>query len=73
MTTPDRQSVDLDSLELTRPRSVGVEQVALWAIEAVGFIELLIGLGLSGPVRSAILGVIIGRMAHPASERATRR
>jgi transposase len=69
----DVQSVDVDSLELTRPRSVGVEQVALWAMQTVGFIELLIGLGLSGPLRSLILGVIIGRMAHPASERATRR
>ena len=78
----DMQSVDVDSLELTRPRSVGgeaprlkrlEEQVALWAMQAVGFIELLIGLGLSGPLRSLILGVIIGRLAHPASERATRR
>jgi len=71
--TADMQSVDVDSLELTRPRSVGVEQVALWAMQAVGFIELLIGLGLSGPLRSVILGVIIGRMGHPGSERATRR
>ena len=71
--TADVQSVDVDSLELTRPRSVGVEQVALWAMQAVGFIELLIGLGLSGPLRSVILGVIIGRMGHPGSERATRR
>jgi transposase len=69
----DVQLVDVDSLELTRPRTVGVEQVALWAMQAVGFIELLIGLGLSGPLRSVILGVIIGRLAHPASERATRR
>ena len=71
--TADVQSVDVDSLELTRPRSVGVEQVALWAMQAVGFIKLLIGLGLSGPLRSVMLGVIIGRMAHPGSERATRR
>ena len=69
----DVQAVDVDSLELTRPRAVGVEQVALWAMRAVGFIELLTGLGLSGPLRSVILGVIIGRMAHPGSERATRR
>jgi len=69
----DVQAVDVDSLELTRPRSVGVEQVALWAMQAAGFIELLIGLGLSGPLRAVILGVIVGRMAHPASERATRR
>ena len=47
--------------------------MALWAMRAVGFIELLTGLGLSGPLRSVMLGVIIGRMAYPASERATRR
>jgi transposase len=69
----DVQSVEVDSLELTRPRSVGVEQVALWAMQAVGFVELLVGFGVSGPVRAAILGSIIGRMAQPASERATRR
>ena len=71
--TADVQTVDVDSLELTRPRSVGVEQVALWAMQTVGFIELLIGWGLSGPLRSLIQGVVIGRMAYPASERATRR
>jgi hypothetical protein len=27
----DLQTVDVDSLELTRPRTVGVEQLALWA------------------------------------------
>jgi hypothetical protein len=67
------QAVDVDSLELTRPRSVGVEQVALGARPAVGFVELLIGVGLAGPLRSLILGVIMGRLAYPASERATRR
>jgi len=69
----DVQPVDVDSLELTRPRSVGVEQVALWAMQAAGFAELLAGLGLSGPLRSVVLAAVIGRMAHPASERATRR
>jgi transposase len=69
----DVQSVDVDSLELTRPRSVGVEHIALWAMQAVGFVELLVEFGVSGPVQAAILGSIIGRMAQPASERATRR
>ncbi len=40
---------------------------------SLGFIELLIGLGVSGPLRSLIVGTIVGRMAQPASERATRR
>ena len=69
----DLHRVDVNSLELTRPRTVGVEAVALWAIQCVGFLEMLLGLGLSGPLRSVILGVIIGRMAVPGSERATRR
>ena len=71
--TADVQSVEVDSLELTRPRSVGVEQVGLWAMQVVGFVELLIGLGISGPLRAAIMGSIIGRLACPGSERATRR
>ena len=69
----DTQSVLIDSLELVRPRSVGVEHVACWAMRQVSFHELLIECGLSGPLRAAILGVIIGRMAAPDSEAATHR
>jgi transposase len=67
------QAVDVDSLELSRPRSVGVESVALWAMAEVKFTQLLQDLGLSGPQRSLIVGAIIGRMAAPGSERATHR
>jgi transposase len=42
-------------------------------LQALGFIELLISLGVAGPLRSLIVGAIVGRMAPPASERATRR
>jgi Transposase DDE domain len=69
----DVQALDVDSLELSRPRSVGVESVALWAMAEVKFPELLQDLGLSGPQRSLIVGAIIGRMAAPGSERATHR
>ena len=34
--TGDQQSVDVDSLQLVRPRTVGVEHVGLWAMEQVG-------------------------------------
>ncbi|SDY49710.1 IS1634 family transposase [Nitrosomonas halophila] len=64
----DIQAVDVNSLELVRPRSVGVEHTGLWAMSQVGFTDLLIELGLSGPIRAAILGAIIGRMAAPGSE-----
>jgi len=69
----DVQAVDVNSLELVRPRSVGVEHVGLWAMRQVSFVEVLIEVGISGPLRAAILGVIIGRMAAPGSELAAHR
>jgi len=69
----DVQAVDVNSLELVRPRSVGVEHIGLWAMRQVSFVELLIEVGISGPLRAAILGVIIGRMAAPGSELAAHR
>ena len=69
----DVQALDVDSLELSRPRSVGVESVALWAMAEVNFVELLPDLGLSGPQRALIVSAVIGRMAAPGSERATHR
>jgi transposase len=69
----DVQTVDVNTLELVRPRSVGVEHIGLWAMRQVDFTGLLLELGLSSPIRAAILGVIIGRMAAPGSELATHR
>ncbi len=68
---PDFQSVDVSTLKLARPRSVGVEHAALWAAEQLGLPALLAELGLSGPQRQAALALLVGRMAAPASERAT--
>ena len=67
----DLQTVDVDSLELTRPRTVGVEQLGLWAMQQVHFIEMLTGLGINGAQVAAIVGSIIGRMAGVGSELAT--
>ncbi len=67
----DLQTVAVDSVELTRPRSVGVEQVGRWALEQLGLVELLGELGLNGPMRAAAVGAIVGRLARPGSERAT--
>lgn len=69
----DIQSVDVNSLELVRPRSVGVEHLGLWAMEQLRLEALLEDLGLNGPQRAAALGLIIGRMAAPGSEMATHR
>ena len=65
------QTVEVDSVELTRPRSVGVEQVGCWALEQLGLGDLLGELGLNGPMRAAAVGAMLGRLARPGSERAT--
>jgi len=65
------QDVDLDSLELVDPRSVGVEHAALVAMRQCGLEDKLSELGLNRPQIAAALGNIIGRMAQPGSELAT--
>jgi transposase len=72
-TSAEVHSVDIDSLTLARPRTVGVEALGLWAMAQVDFIALLERLGLTGPQRAAVVGVIVGRMAAPGSELATQR
>ena len=65
------QEVDLDSLELVDPRSVGVEHAALSAMRQCGLPDKLSELGLNRPQIAAALGNIIARMAEPGSELAT--
>ena len=69
----DIQRVDIDSLELTRPRSVAVEQIGLWSMQQLDFMTLLSGLGINATQITAIVGSIIARMAVPNSERASHR
>ncbi len=71
--TADVRTVDIDSLRGVRPRSIGVEQVGLRALEPVGLPALLAQLGVHGALRAAAAGAIVGRLAHPASERETHR
>ena len=65
------EQVEIDSLALTQPRSVGVEHVALHAVAELGLVEKLSELGVNGVMRACILGNLIGRIAQPASELAT--
>ena len=65
------QEVDLDSIEMVRPRSVGVEHAALSAMRQCGFEDKLTELGFNRPQIAAAVGNIIGRIAHPGSELAT--
>lgn len=69
--TPDMQTVDIDSLEDSQVRAIAVEHVALHAIGQLGLVEKLTELGINGVMRACILGNLIGRMAAPASELAT--
>ena len=74
-TSPGRdvQAVDVASLALVRPRSVGVEHVALWAMDQLSLRERLETLGLGPSLRAAAIGSIIARLAQPGSEAATAR
>lgn len=63
--------VDLNTLEMVRPRSVGVEHVALEAMRKLGFEEKLTELGFNRPQVAAAMGAVIGRMAAPGSELST--
>lgn len=65
--------VDVASLQLTRPRAVGVEAAGLAAMDWLGINHILTELGLNGVQRDAAAGLLIGRMAAPGSEMATWR
>ena len=68
---PTYAEVDVASLQLTRPRSVGVEAVGLAAMDWLGINPILQGLGFNGVQRAAVAGSLIGRMAAPGSELST--
>ena len=65
------QSIAIDTLELVRPRRVGVEQLALHAMEQLALREALEKLGFNRHQWAAALGNIVARMAFPASELAS--
>jgi transposase len=68
---PDYQRVDIDTIDIELPRSVGAEHVVYETIKALGLDELLTTLGFNKPARDAALGVIAAKLITPASERAT--
>jgi transposase len=67
----DYREVDLDSLEMSRPRSVGAEHITLESLRFLGLDEKLKELGFNGPQTAAAIGTIIGRCCEPGSELAT--
>lgn len=69
----DYREVDLDSLEVSRPRSVGSEHVTLEALRLLQLDTILKDLGFNGPQTAAAIGTIIGRACEPGSELATHK
>lgn len=70
---PVYHEVDVESLELVRPRSIGVEHVGLAALGWLELPRILEQVGFNGKQQAAVIGNVIGRMAAPASELATWR
>ncbi len=69
---PDYHCVDINSVDVFHPRSVGVESAALWAMDQIGLRRLFDQLKLAPSLRDAAVGSIVARMAAPGSERTTR-
>ncbi len=67
----DYQEVDLNSLELSRPRSVGSEHIVLESLRFLGLDSKFKKLGFNEPQTAAAIGTIIGRACNPGSELAT--
>lgn len=65
------ETVSVDTLELVRPRRVGVEHLALHALSDLKLDDKMRELGFNRHQLAAAMGTIIARMAHPASELAT--
>ena len=65
------EPIAVDTLELLRPRRVGVEHLALHAISQLRLEDKLCELGFNRHQLAAALGTIVARMTHPASELAT--
>ncbi len=65
------ETVDIASLELVRPRRIGIEQLALHAVKQLTLDDKLKSLGFNQHQLAASIGNIIARMAAPASELAT--
>lgn len=73
ISAPEYQDVDINSLEMIRPRSVGVEHAGLAALSWLGLDTIFESIGMNAGLRACALGSIIGRMAYPGSELATWR
>ncbi len=70
-TSGDFHEVDVNSLELIRPRSVGIEHIGLASLKWLELPGVLKALGFNSVESAVAIGSIIARMAEPGSEMAT--
>ena len=69
----DWETVDVASVHDSDGRSIGVEHAALAALDMLELPGLFDELGFNRRQRCCALASIVGRMAHPGSERETNR
>jgi len=67
----DFQTVDIDRLDVLRPRSVAVEHVALETLRQTGLDRKLADLGFNRRQLAAAIGTLVARLVSPGSERYT--
>jgi hypothetical protein len=67
----EMKMIDINSLDMLRPRSIGGEHVALQTIQKLGLDKLLQGFGLTKHQYNGALGSLIGRVLAPGSELST--
>ena len=69
----DYHTVDINSLDMVRPRSVGIEHVSLETLRKIGLDTKFRQLGLNATQCAVAIGTIIARMAAPGSELFTHK
>ena len=69
----DHREVNLDSIEMSRTRSVGCEHITLESLRFLNLDNILKDIGLNGAQTAAAIGTIIGRACAPGSELATHK
>ncbi|MEW6041615.1 MAG: IS1634 family transposase [Elusimicrobiota bacterium] len=67
----DYQEVDVNSLEMTNPKTIGVEYVGLETLNEIGLPEILAEEGFNSMQIASVMAAVIGRMAEPGSELST--
>lgn len=60
------REVNIDSLEMSRPRSVGCEHATLEALHLLELDSKSEELGFTSPQVDLAVGTIVGRACHPA-------